>query len=129
MINADRNLTNSLAAEPQGSTPLIPKPAIGHDPEPHAPPPPPPSETTSLKIHLNVILSGPDQLLQSQQKKVHSTCRQMAVNSGTVGSSSPQTVSSAAILFHPTCHCHYIRGTTYNFRRIVQHETPSEMGR
>jgi hypothetical protein len=27
-------LTNTLAAAPEGSTPLIPKPAIGHDPEP-----------------------------------------------------------------------------------------------
>jgi hypothetical protein len=27
-------LTNSLVAEPEGSTPLIPNPAIGHDPEP-----------------------------------------------------------------------------------------------
>jgi hypothetical protein len=27
-------VTNSLVAEPDSSTPLIPKPAIGHDPEP-----------------------------------------------------------------------------------------------
>jgi hypothetical protein len=27
-------LTNSLVAEPEGSTPLIPEPATGHDPEP-----------------------------------------------------------------------------------------------
>jgi hypothetical protein len=27
-------LLNSLVAEPEGSTPLISKPAIGHDPEP-----------------------------------------------------------------------------------------------
>jgi len=27
-------LNNSLVAEPEGSTPLIPKPATAHDPEP-----------------------------------------------------------------------------------------------
>jgi hypothetical protein len=30
----DAMITNSLLAEPQGPTPLIPKPATGHDPEP-----------------------------------------------------------------------------------------------
>jgi len=32
-------VTNTTAAEPEGSTPLILKPAIGHDSEPVQPPP------------------------------------------------------------------------------------------
>jgi hypothetical protein len=44
-------------AEPQGSKPLIAKPAIGYDPEPV---PPTPIITTNLtEVHLNVTLPSP----------------------------------------------------------------------